>query len=67
MTHDKCIRKKAGFAGHSEFEASRLDDEEIDALDRSIREFEGDLKAARLRVEKAWRATVICLRSATRR
>jgi len=47
---------KAGFSGREDFEAAKLDESRVDALDRGIRDFEGELKAAGARAQRASKA-----------
>ena len=52
------IRKlgKAGFSGREDYETAKLEEAEVEALDRGIRDFEGELKAADKRAQRARRA-----------
>jgi exonuclease SbcC len=47
----------AGFADAEDFEASKREDEEIESLLSEIEEFEGSLRAGRIRAAKAAKAT----------
>jgi exonuclease SbcC len=47
---------KAGFSGLEDFEDSKLEETRVEALDRRIRDFEGELKAAARRAQRARKA-----------
>lgn len=47
---------KAGFSGRRDFEVAKMEDSEVDGLEREIRDFEGELKAAGARFDRARKA-----------